>query len=537
VALRQYDEDRDGCGPVTVGVLERARLCCFRLGRTAEYLDFSLKLLSRRLWGSVEPARRRVLAREVLYMLTGVDVAPQEEPPPIIAAEGFGADAAAPAPPPQGAARGDEDSGLGPYEPMVSSEGEVVEVALRCEWRQLVSAAAVFKSNTCAKAKVCPVLLRLVSHLPFPLPLSRIELASNRDYIGTITLHNSLAGSVVEKLRQMAADPASCPAPPPPQYVEADDKGAASVPLLLRPEQPLDIPLGLPIPTHELVKVEDIIHVTTFKLFLDVDARSPPPPRALGKPVCMTIPSGVKHVEGLGVVLASSFEVEEGAAPATEVSTLPVALRAAVRLRPMTPHVVLCNRRLARVWTDVWLRWQPPGFAFVEVTRLTAHASVSLARAGGDAPSDRARGDGPPVLTALVDQVKCVVLQLDARQDALTAPELHVRCDPPPRSNRPEDAFFFRLPDPSVGAGGISILPRPVAAAPHARLSIPPRRRRPRSSCPWCSRRRTCSPRTQSPSSWTGPFCLRTARPPWRSTSAVLARSARGSMSCWCTSP
>jgi hypothetical protein len=38
-----------------------------------------------------------------------------------------------------------------------------------------------------------------------------------------------------------------------------------------------------------------------------------------------------------------------------------------------------------------------------------------------------------------------VLLQVDSHEDVLEQPNLFVRCDPPPRSNKPEDAFFFTL--------------------------------------------------------------------------------------------
>lgn len=58
------------------------------------------------------------------------------------------------------------------------------------------------------------------------------------------------------------------------------------------------------------------------------------------------------------------------------------------------------------------------------------------------------QGGGPsstPVVAALVEGMQLLVLQVQSHEDLVDSPKLFVRTDPPPRSSRPDDAFFFTL--------------------------------------------------------------------------------------------
>lgn len=82
----------------------------------------------------------------------------------------------------------------------------------------------------------------------------------------------------------------------------------------------------------------------------------------------------------------------------------------------------------------------------MEVVRPTARATVSLA---AQQPSSvLLQGGGPsstPVVAALVEGMQLLLLQVQSHEDLVDSPKLFVRTDPPPRSSRPDDGFFFTL--------------------------------------------------------------------------------------------
>ena len=87
-------------------------------------------------------------------------------------------------------------------EPMVTLLPGAIEVALGCGSRQLVSFSVSFHEATVAMGGSCLFRLRIISHLPLPLHLSKLCVRFNKDYMGTIdVLEGGNQLSALERLR------------------------------------------------------------------------------------------------------------------------------------------------------------------------------------------------------------------------------------------------------------------------------------------------------------------------------------------------
>ncbi len=434
LALRWYGDERDGggWGFVTSTVLLHARQCALALGKQEQYLDLTLKLLSHGLRAALAPEDRRVFFLELWYLLFGLK-APDALLPPASASSSSPtlfnpATKMAPSSSTEGGpvtydegvdASFSSSSSLAlALEPMVTLLPDAVEVALECGWRHLVSFSVTFPEASTAMGGCCPLVLRLVSHLPLPVRLSHLQLRFNKD-IGIIRVveRTPSPSSPTDRLRQSFAPP-----PPPPPfsrptpalphpYTEVDETKVARVdtPLLLQPDAPLDLFLAVPVPTHELVEVGDTLHAVQLQLFVDAPPTPPSPSPSLSpwcRTLCLNVPSGVAYRDGFGVMATNIFKA---GSPATHPSSLPVPLEAAVR-----------------------------GFSAVQIIRPVARASLGLSHE---------KEEEERLVTTLVEHMHCLWVKVESHEDALTNPMLTVGSDPPPGSGRPEDALFFAFPD------------------------------------------------------------------------------------------
>lgn len=127
-------------------------------------------------------------------------------------------------------------------------------MSLGCPFRQLLSFSVTFPTSTAALGTVCPLTLRLVSHLPLPLHASSLHLRFNQDYAGAITVLDPSPLSALDRLAQSWATPP--PAPPDAKssalanhhQPQQQQSKVVHAPLLLLPGTPLDLHLALPIP-------------------------------------------------------------------------------------------------------------------------------------------------------------------------------------------------------------------------------------------------------------------------------------------------
>lgn len=321
---------------------------------------------------------------------------------------------------------------------------DMVQVDLNCGWRQLVSFSACFPEATAAMGGSCLMLLRVVSHLPLPLRVSEMLLRFNKPYIGTVRIveASSLPASTASALDRVKQSFTAAPAafPPPLQSaVKVDDQKTAHVtlPLLLQPDTPLDLLLTLSLPTDEAVEIGDMLHAVQLQLLINSPTSSslsfssslpssPFPP--LRRSLCLNIPSGVAYVDGFGVTKANVFKGLATAAAATATGASPSSSLAA---QPSSLPIPL----------QASLR----GFPALEIIRPVAHASLALC-------TQKEAEEG--LVTSLVGHLHCLWLKVESNEDSLTNPVLYVRSDPPARSSRVEDAFFFRNSSNSSGSGG-----------------------------------------------------------------------------------
>ena len=79
-----------------------------------------------------------------------------------------------------------------------------------------------------------------------------------------------------------------------------------------------------------------------------------------------------------------------------------------------------------------------------EVTRPQARATLRVE------PAPPATG--PHVISSLVEHMHRVLLRIESNEDALAGPILYIRSDPPCKSARPEEAFFFHVPEEGVSS-------------------------------------------------------------------------------------
>lgn len=510
-ALRRYSEEHGpGWHVLAAAALLRARRCALALGRPAHYLDLTLRLLAHGLRPALGAGDRRLLALEALHLLSGL---PDFATAAAAAAEAPGWGQLAGLPnvftaqfPPTAAAAGvaalgevvyDEDGagvsmmdeaaevpGTAPLgvEPLLRLPAEPgagggVEAALECGangGRQLLSFSVAFPRAAAAMGDACPLTLRVVSHWPVPLRASRLLLRFNKDYLGAVTVLDAGGPPTAAERWRASLAPLSAPPPPPgsssagssssanddaANYQEVDEAGTARAPLLLRPDHPLDLRLAVPVPTHELVEVGDLLHALSLHVSLDPDPL--PAPSAAGPllpcgvrpftagagPFTLTVPSGVACLDG-GVKAANvCCRVDADAA---------TTMGAGGQQQRSSPLVVAQPSSL-----PVPLHASLRGFPAVEVIRPLASATLGLA--GLTTPTaepplqqppqvlsveeDEAMGGRPavPSVPTLVGHMHCLWVRIESRADRLGQPKLYVRSDPPPPSPSAEDALFFRV--------------------------------------------------------------------------------------------
>lgn len=465
-ALRRYSEEAEagsGWHLLSAGVLLRTRRAAAALGKQGHYLDCTLRLLSHGLRAALGAEDRRLLCLEALYLLYGLpefasaaaaatssggEVLPSvftaRFPPAASAGTGEGGAVTYDEGEEEGKAGGsmmDEGEGgaggasqMG-VPPMLQLLPEGIEAALDCGGgRQLLSFSVAFPQATAAMGGACPLILRVVSHLPLPLRPSRLLLRFNKDYLGTITVLDAsspASSSPTERLKAaLLAPPPSAAAAPPPScttFQNVDDNGAAQAPLLLLPDTPLDLRLAVPVPTHELVEVGDLLHALSLQVVVGppspaITAALPCGARPCARPLTLSVPSGVTCLEGT-VLTANVCCYTDDAAVVSQPSSLPVPLHASLR-----------------------------GFPAVEVIRPLASATLGLAgvvastAAGqGAAAEDEGPGRALPSVPTLVGHMHCLWVRIESNTDRLGTPMLYVRSDPPPPTASAEDALFFRL--------------------------------------------------------------------------------------------
>ena len=362
--------------------------------------------------------------------------------------------------------------GVDPLLRLPAEPGAGMEAMLECGangGRQLLSFSVAFLRAAAAMGDACPLTLRIVSHWPLPLRASRLLLRFNKDYLGAVTVLD--AGGPPAAADRWRASLAQPPPPAPSSssdddHQEVDETGTARAPLLLRPDAPLDLRLAVPVPTHELVEVGDLLHALSLHASLDplpaptaplLPCGARPFAGAAGAgPFTLTVPSGVACLDG-GVKAANvccrAAEVEAEAGGGMQLvvaqpSSLPVPLHASLR-----------------------------GFPAVEVIRPLASATLGLAgltTAGTVSPpvaepqqllleeQEEAMGGraAVPSVPTLVGHMHCLWVHIESHADRLGQPKLYVRSDPPPPSPSADDALFFRLaPDGKGGHHGHAPLP------------------------------------------------------------------------------
>ena len=405
-ALHHCDDEHERWVEPAIASLTRLRACALMLGKRLEYLDLTLKLLSHRLRWAIPAGRRKCFALEALYMLTSLPEVgssareaiarlPSElSSAPDLFSPGFGKFAhQAPSDLTLPVHDDVDSSGFASYDPITTLGPESIEVHLSCSWRQLVSFSVTFPEATEAMGSTCTFTLRVISHVPVGLPLSRLDLRFNKEYIGTVTILDSSGLKPADRFHQVLTSspsphhgshshshrrrrsqdhraghehghhrrrssspvgPAGLPSSPlspsdgtsPPSTrlsstrertvlsVELDPSTkTASAPLLLQPDVPLDLKVSMALPSQDGVEVGDVLYATLLKLTLDIPPApegQPPPKDTWAKPVCLSLPSGVVYQEGLGVVRADVCEEGHDGIVASEPSTVQVPLCAAV---------------------------------------------------------------------------------------------------------------------------------------------------------------------------------------------------------------
>jgi hypothetical protein len=498
-ALRRYSEENGGGWHLlTAAALLRARRCAAALGKQGHYLDLTLRLLAHGLRPALGVGDRRLLWLEALYLLFGLPDIAAAAAVPVTAGAGAGAGAGGlpsvftarfpPSAGPVGSVGGpitydheegeegegslggvggssmmlDEHDGGGAaaspsplgMEPMLqlpADGGGVVEAALECGGsggRQLVSFSVAFPQATAAMGGACPLVLRIVSHLPLPVRPARLLLRFNKDYLGTITVLDAAALSPTDRLKDSLQPNATATAPPPPppppsssSYQDVDDNGTARSPLLLLPDTPLDIRLAVPVPTHELVEVGDLLHA--LSLHVVIDPPSPPPPstttlpcsaRPYARPFALRLPSGVACLEGAvraANVCCYQPPSSSSSSPlvVAQPSSLPVPLHASLRGFPAVEVI------------------RPLASATLGLAGTTMAPSATTAAAWAEAAmmEDGEMARAVPSVPLLVGHMQRLWVRVESHADRLGTPMLYVRSDPPPPTTRAEDALFFRL--------------------------------------------------------------------------------------------
>ena len=248
--------------------------------------------------------------------------------------------------------------------------GAGVEAVLECGangGRQLLSFSVAFPRVAVAMGDACPLTLRVVSHWPLPLRASRLLLRFNKDYLGAVTVVDAGGpAAAADRWRASLAQPPPAPTPASSSssgsddHQEVDETGTARARLLLRPDAPLDLRLAVPVPTHELVEVGDLLHALSLHVSLD-PLPSPTAPvlpcgaRPFPGPFTLTVPSGVacldRGVKAANVCCRAAAGAGGEQLVVAQPSSLPVPLHASLR-----------------------------GFPAVEIIRPLASATLGLAR-------------------------------------------------------------------------------------------------------------------------------------------------------------